>query len=190
MSGHHFHVHGPHDHAVEHAAHGEDPFASRIAAMTAVFATLGALFGYMGGATQNDALMYKNEAAIRKTEASNQWGYYQSKSSKQNIAELALALTSGDAQEKYKAEVARYKQEKQEIKDKAEALEAEAKESEEHSDHAMHLHHRWAQAMTALQVAISLAAITLLTRRKWLEISSVGVAVGGCALAAAALLHM
>jgi hypothetical protein len=44
--------------------------------------------------------------------------------------------------------------------------------------------------MTALQVAISLAAITLLTRRKWLEISSVGVAVGGCALAAAALLHM
>ena len=35
MSGHGFHVHGPHDHAVEHAAHGNDHgdegFSSRIA---------------------------------------------------------------------------------------------------------------------------------------------------------------
>jgi hypothetical protein len=53
MSGHGFHVHGPHDHAVEHAAHGNDPFSSRIAVMTAILATIGAMFGYQGGATQN-----------------------------------------------------------------------------------------------------------------------------------------
>jgi hypothetical protein len=42
MSGHGFHVHGPHDHELEHAAHGNDDFASRIAVMTAIMATVGA----------------------------------------------------------------------------------------------------------------------------------------------------
>ena len=191
MSGDHFHVHGPHDHAVEHAGHGGgDGFASRIAAMTAILATLGALFSYEGGATQNDALMYKNESAIRKTEASDQWGHYQAKSAKQNLAELAVNLTSGEIQARYRSEIERYKQEKQEIKEKAEKLEAAATEAEHASEHAMHEHHRWAQAMTALQVAISLAAITLLTRRKWMQWASLGVAAGGCVIAGAALLHI
>ena len=40
-----FHVHGPHDHAVEHAAHSDDPMAGRMAVMTAIFSTIGAYFG-------------------------------------------------------------------------------------------------------------------------------------------------
>jgi hypothetical protein len=51
MSEDHFHVHGPHEHEAEHRAL-HDPFAGRIAVMTAIFATIGALFGYMGGATK------------------------------------------------------------------------------------------------------------------------------------------
>ena len=38
MSSGGFHVHGPHDHELEHAAHGNDQFASRIAVMTAIMA--------------------------------------------------------------------------------------------------------------------------------------------------------
>jgi len=70
MSGDTLHVHGPHDHELEHAAHSGDPFAGRIAVMTAIFATVGALMGYMAGATQNEALLFKNEAAIKTLEAS------------------------------------------------------------------------------------------------------------------------
>jgi len=191
MSGDHFHVHGPHDHAVEHAGqHGSDRFSSRIAAMTAILATLGALFSYEGGRTQNDALMHKNEAAIQKTEAANQWSFYQSKSAKQNLAELAQALTSGEVKEHYKSEIERYGREKLEIKEKAEKLELLSKEAEQESEHAIHEHHRWAQAMTALQVSISLAAITLLTRRRWLQWTSLGVAAAGCGIAVLALLHV
>jgi hypothetical protein len=51
MSGHGFHVHGPHDHEVEHAAQSGDNFSGKIAVMTAILATVGALFGYQGGAT-------------------------------------------------------------------------------------------------------------------------------------------
>lgn len=188
MSGHGFHVHGPHDHELEHAAHGNDDFASRIAVMTAIMATVGALFGYEGGATQNSAAMYKNDSAIKKTEASNQWNYYQAKSNKQNLAELAMALPGVDV-EKYKAEVARYKTEKEEIKKKAEELEAESQHWEHESEAALHQHHRWAQAMTAVQIAISLAAITLLTKKKWLQYASYGTAGVGVALAGLAWLH-
>src|SRR3979409_1840916 len=96
-----FHVHGPHDHEVEHAADSGDPFAGRIAVMTAIFATIGASFGYMAGKTQNDALLFKNEAAIKKTEASDQWNFYQAKSSKQNLAELGGVLAAGAEGERF-----------------------------------------------------------------------------------------
>jgi hypothetical protein len=189
MSGHGFHVHGPHDHEVEHAAHhSKDDFSSKIAVMTAVLATVGALFGYMAGDTQNNAALHKNNAAIKKTEASNQWNYYQAKSNKQNLAELAMTLPGVDV-EKYKSEVERYKKEKGDIKADAEKLEATSLEWDKKSDEQMHQHHRWAQAMTGVQIAISLAAITLLTRKKWLEYASYGVAAVGVALGATAWLH-
>jgi len=190
MSGDHFHVHGPHDHAVEHGAHSGDDFASRIAVMTAVLSTVGALFSYQGGATQNDAMLQKNAAAIKKTEASNQWNYYQAKSSKQNLSELAIVIVAEEQRDRYRQEIDRYKEEKAQIKAKADALEAEARDWDQRSDAEMHLHHRWAQATTALQVSIALAAIALLTRRRWLEVGLYGVAAIGAGLGVAAVLHL
>lgn len=175
MSDHGFHVHGPHDHEVEHVAqHGGDDFTSRLAVMTAVLSTVGALFGYMGGHSQNAALLYKNEAAIQKTSASNQWNYYQAKSNKQNLAELSITLTTGEAQEKYKQAVERYKKEKEAIKVDADKLEAAAKEADHKSEVEMHVHERWALATTLLQISIALAAITLLTRKRWLLVGVYG----------------
>jgi hypothetical protein len=169
MSGHGFHVHGPHDHEVEHVAqHGGDSFTSRLAVMTAILSTIGAIFGYMGGHSQNAALLYKNEAAIQKTSASNKWNYYQAKSNKQNLAELSITLTTGEMQEKYKQEVERYKKEKEGIKAEAEQLETAVKEADRKSEAEMHVHERWALATTLLQISIALAAITLLTRKRWL----------------------
>jgi hypothetical protein len=189
MSEHGFHVHGPHDHAVEHAAHGGDKFSNRIAVMTALLATVGALFGYLGGATQNDAALFKNNAAIDKTTAANAWNYYQAKSNKQNLADLAASLPGVD-QDKYKGAVARYESEKATIKKDAEKWEASSEEWNKKSDRAMHTHHQWALATTAEQIAISLAAITLLTRRRWLLNTTYVVAVIGLALGAFAGLHV
>jgi hypothetical protein len=189
MSADGFHVHGPHDHAVEHAAHGNDKFSGKIAVMTAILATVGATFGYQGGATQNDAALSKNNAAIDKTEAANRWNYYQAKSNKQNLAELALTLPGVDP-EKYRADVARYKLEKEEIKKEAEKWEASSADWNKKSDQAMHQHHQWALATTAEQIAISLAAITLLTHKKWLQYTAYAVAAAGIALGLFAWLHL
>ena len=156
---------------------------------TALLATVGALFGYMGGATQANATLYKNNAAIKKTEAANQWNHYQAKSSKQSLSELALMLVPQDRKAEVRQEIGRYKAEKAEIQEGADRLEAEARDWDQRSDAQMHLHHRWAQATTALQVAIALAAMTLLTKRRWLELGMYGVAGIGGLLGAMAALH-
>jgi len=192
MSGHGFHVHGPHEHELEHAAqHEPKGLAGQLAVITAILATLGAFFSYMGGATQANAGIYKNDAAIKKTEASNQWNYYQAKSSKQSLAELAQELAAGEeAKARYQAKVARYEQEKAGIKQAAEKLEQEAKAFDEKSEQQLHMHHRWAQATTALQVSIALAAITLLTRRRWMEWATLAAGGVGLVLGALAALHV
>jgi len=195
MSGHGFHVHGPHDHELEHATHGghghdDSGMTNQIAMFTAIIATVGAIFGYMGGATQANAGLYKNNAAIKKTEASNQWNYYQAKSSKQNLSELALELAPASKKDFYQEEIKRYKAEKAEIKTGAEKLEAEAKAWDERSDEQMHLHHRWAQATTVLQVAIALAAIALLSKKRWTEWAMYGAGAIGVGVGVLALLHI
>ncbi len=192
MSGHGFHVHGPHDHELEHAAQhaDKDSFAGAIAVSTAILATVGALFSYMGGATQANAGLFKNNAAIKKTAAANQWNYYQAKSGKQNLAELALALVPEDRKPQYQQEIERYKKEKDKIKADADKLEDESADWDKRSDAELHVHHRWAQATTALQVSIALAAIALLTRRKWLEYGMFGVAGIGLVLGGLAAAHI
>lgn len=203
MSGGTFHVHGPHDHelehATQHAAHADDAhhgvgggsMTNQIALFTAVIATVGAIFAYMGGATQANAGLYKNNAAIKKTEASNQWNYFQAKSTKQSLAEVSRDLAPNPSdRDKYQAKIDRYEKEKKDIQAQAEKIEAEAKEWDRQSDAQMHVHHRWAQATTALQVAIALAAIALLTKKKWLEYGMFAMGAIGVGIGALALLHV
>ena len=188
-----FHVHGPHDHELEHAAqggHDSGGMIAQIAVITAIIATVGAIFSYMGGATQANAGLYKNNAAIKKTEAANQWNYFQAKSTKQSLSEFSRDLAPEDKKAVYQSKIDRYEKEKTEIKAGAEKLEAEATTWDKSSDEQMHQHHRWAQATTVLQVSIALAAIALLTRKKWLEYGMFALASVGVVIGALAALHI
>ena len=173
-----FEVKGPHEEVLE-TNEESSGFNGRLAVMTAIMATIGALLSYEGSVSLGEAIILKNEASIKKTEASDQWNFYQGKSNKQNLAELAAKLLTGKDQEDSKSEVLRYKAEKEDIKKKAEEFEKLSHEADEHSEQYMHQHHRWATGTTALQIAISLAAIALLTRRKWLQYASLTCAVIG-----------
>src|SRR5450830_625587 len=139
-----FEVPSPHEHHMEQAtehAHGSgDNFAAKIAVMTAIMATVGALFSYQGGSSESEAAMNKNDAAIKKTEASDQWNYYQAKSSRQDLAELAATIPGVD-KEKYNAAAERYKKEKDDIRKIAEGLEAQSSAWDDKSELKLHQHH-------------------------------------------------
>lgn len=188
MSEEEFEVRGVHDDAIDEAAErgGGDPFVGRIALTTAILATIGAVLSYEGGATQANALLYKNEAAIRKAEAANQWNFYQAKSNKLNLAEVAVLLVTRENQPRFKAEVERYEKEKAEISKEAQKFEGESKAQDELSEHALHVHHRYALATTFLQIAIALSAIALLTRKKWLQWGVYGISLVGIVLGVSA----
>ena len=191
MSGHGFHVHGPHEHELEHQAQAEPQgLAGRLAVATAIIATVGAIFAYMAGLKQVNAGLFKNEAAIRKTEAANQWAYYQAKDDRQNIAEIAIDLAPEARKDHYRQEAARYKGEKGDIQKKAEELEKETIEWNERSEREIHEHHRWAQATTALQISIAMAAIALLSRSRRLQYGVYGLAGLGVVLGLLAWLHV
>ena len=151
---------------------------------------MGAIFAYMGGHTQASAGLYKNNAGIKKTEASNQWNFYQAKSTKQALAEFARDLAPDERKPPLQAKIGRYEQEKAEILLVAQQLEKDALDWDRQSEQEMHQHHRWAQSTTALQVSIALAAIALLTKKKWLEWGMFGVAGIGLAIGALAVMHI
>ncbi len=183
-----FHVHGAHEHELEHHAEGGDSLAGQVAIFTAILASIGAIISYQGGATQNEAMLLKNEAVLKKTQASDQWNFYESKSNKGHLMELASVLAPTSKQEYYKAQLQKYTDDKKEIKIKAEALEAESDQADKESAKLMRPHHQLAQAMTLIQIAISLASITVLTRKKWLFAVAAVAAAGGVFMWASALL--
>ena len=187
-----FHVHGPHEHELEHQAHGGDAFAARIAVMTAIFATLGAMFGYRAAHTQNDALLYKNEAAIQQDRGVRP---VELLPGEEQQAEPGRARRDARHRRRRRArirgEAERYKKEKEEI----EQGRAQARGTVEggrgtKSEGSMHVHHRWAQSMTLIQVSIALAAITLLTRNRGLQYLSYAAAAGAVVVAGLALAHV
>jgi hypothetical protein len=112
MSEHGVHVHGAHDHAVEHEAQ-KGGLGQQVAIFSAILATVGAIVSFFGGHTQNNALLFKNDAVLARAEASDQWNFYQAKSMKQNLAELAASIATDPKKvEFYQSEARRYAGEK------------------------------------------------------------------------------
>ena len=190
MSQHDFHVHGPHDHALDHAAHSPpDSFAGSLAATTAVLATLGAVFSYLGGERQAASEAYAHDADIKRTRAVSVWAAYQSESTVQKLDELAIALVPEARRAFHEGEVERHRTQLEAIRAEADRIEREAVALDERSNAELSTHHRWARATTVLQISIAMAAIALLTKRRWLQFGVYGLGIVGALMGLFALLR-
>jgi hypothetical protein len=143
------------------SASGEMTLSAITAAVLAVLAAIGSLLS--GHAV--------NQAILKQTQATDQWAYYQAKSTKQQLYEvggklieaLAPAPAAGTADARpatlrqFQEERDRYDQEKEDIKKKAEHLEAESR-------HEFHKHHQFALGIACFQVGIVLASVSILVR--------------------------
>jgi hypothetical protein len=140
-----------HEEIHHHAEHDGAPWISWVALSTAILAVLAAIAGLLSG-------KHANEAMMSQIQASDQWGYYQAKSIKAAILEakttLATEETAGD-----KEKAARYQEEQEKIKHEAEEKQAEAKAN-------FHKHEVFARSVTMFQIAIAIAAISALTRKR------------------------
>ena len=165
-----YEVPSAHEHAVEEATEKQfDNLVRKIALMSAILATLGALISYQSGSAQNEAMFLKNQSILKQAESSDQFAFYQAKSVKAHLDEAVAALANDPAvKTRYLAKQTQEEKDKPAILDAAKKLQAETKALGEASEAKLKPHERLALALTFIQIAIALAAITILTRRRWL----------------------
>jgi hypothetical protein len=166
---------GLHEHVQHSAEHSGEVWISWVALSTAILAVLAAIAGLLSG-------KHANEAMMSQIEASDQWNYYQAKSIKASVLDAKMSLAT-TADEKDRTKAARYEEEQSEIKKDAEQKELEAKGN-------FHRHEIYARSVTMFQIAIAIAAISALTKkRKFWMVSLLFGAVGCAFLVLAAIAH-
>ena len=187
-----YEVPSPHEQAMEAAAEKDGQgLAQKIALMTAILATVGALVSYQSGSAQNEALFLKNQSILKQAEASDQWAFYQAKSVKSHLDGVMATLAADPGiKARFTADQAKEDREKVMIQAAAQKLQDESRRLGEASDAKLRPHERLALALSALQIAIALAAITVLTKRRWLLWGSIAFAVIGVLTAVSAFMPL
>jgi hypothetical protein len=172
----HHHAHG-HGHGDGHAQ--PERWTMGVALSTALFAALAAIASLIAGGMVNEAM-------VAQIKSSDTWGQYQAKSIKENLLvskdELLTAL-GHEAPEKDGKQHEKYESEKKSINAEATAL---GRESED----ALAIHEQMAHAVTMFQVAISLAAIAVLTKRKLFWMIGLGLGAVGVLFFSSGLIHI
>jgi len=163
----------------------------KIALTTALLAALAAIASLRAGATVNEALVLKTEAARLQSEASNQWAYYQAKGIKAATAEAARTSWLAIAKEppaEYAEKEKRYTEQQAEIQKKATELEKERDARSAEADHLLHHHHGYANSVALFQVSIALGAVAALTHSRAVWVGSLVLGSAATVLFAVTLL--
>jgi hypothetical protein len=157
-----------HEHMEHHAKHSGERWILGVALSSALLAALAAVGSLQAG-------HHANEAMICQIEAANKWSYFQSKSIKESQLksklEILQALGKPD-QPIDKTKLEEYKTDKEKIQTDAEAKEKEA-------THELKTHQIFAKSVTLFQIAISIGAIAVLTKRPRFWFLSLGLGVTG-----------
>lgn len=193
MSEHGLHTHAPHEEALHAGGHdlgGGHSLNQWVAIFTALLAALGAVVSYQGNHLMNEVLLYKNEAVLKKTKATDQWNYYQAVSTKMHLMELAVDLAPANKTAPFRKKISKYEGQKSDIKKAADQLEAESQAADEESARLNRPHNDMEVGMIFLQIAISLASITALTGRKWLFGAAILSTLAGVGLWISAMVVM
>ena len=153
------------EHAHHAAEHAGERWISWAALSTAVLAVLAAIAALLSGGRANEAMM-------KQIESADQWAFYQAKGIKAAVLEAKTTL-GGSAANEDREKLAKYAEEQAEIQNEAKQQQAEAKAD-------FHQHEVFARAVTLFQIAIAIAAISALTRRKRYWIFSMLIGAAGC----------
>jgi len=143
----------------ENAEHAKEPFDRNVAVSMAIIAAGLAIVTVLGH-------IYANEELLAQQRASDQWAYYQAKSSRRYESDIAKdilqqmnASTAAKSVEKYAANQERYQKEGEEIQVEAQKLEDESKIN---GQRALRMH----TGEVFLEVGIVFASLAILTKRR------------------------
>ena len=115
---------------------------------------------------------YSSKVLLSQAKASDEWAFFQAKSIKRSLAEMEARVGSPETQAETKLRADRYQQEQDEIQRKAKAYEADRDEAAKHGPPL-------GTGIAALQIAIALASVCMITKRKSMWLASGFLGAGG-----------
>lgn len=177
------------DKAKAKAKEASEAWTKAAAISLVIIAVLGATAVQRSGSFGSRSLKHLNSAIYHQVEASNQWSFFQAKSTKANIYELGAeevkAMAPGVEQAKALAEIGiraqRYRQEQDPIK--IEAARFEKLRDQEHlaAQENGEAGAKLGLAVLSFQVAVALGSICLVTKKKMLWYTTLALAAAATA---------
>lgn len=161
-------------------------FNNWIAITISIYAVLTALAGMKEGQVTTDTLLQMDQAVLMQAQASDQWAYYQAKSikgelykSQSQMSGISSNPKASEITKQFDDNVKKYDSEKNDIQSKANELEKQRDEKMKETSRLVHLHHNSGLALVFLQIAIVLASVSSLLKKKVLWFASMGGAIIG-----------
>ena len=178
--------HLEHAEHAEHVAHAGDPFMTKVSVTIALLAVMAATAASLETIETAGVTVAKNEAVLLQNKASDAWTFYQARSIKKNMYEIAAAA-GGPAADDFSKQAKRYDGEQEKIKKQAENYEHESEARLAASEGHEHRHHVLTIAVTMLQISIAVATIAIITKgARWPWYASMALGLAGVVAVASA----
>ena len=166
--------------AAEKAEEQRAPWLTWLSLSTAMLAVLAAIASLESGDHANEAIVLKTDATLTQSAADDAWAFYQAKSVKEDMYRaLILLAPRPEVAAEWAKKADEENAQKAEKKTEAEKLVTEVKSADTESRQHLTLHHQFAKSVTIFQVAIALAAIAALARRRVMWWVSLGIGLVG-----------
>ena len=166
--------HEEHDHA-------KDPLGQKVGIQAAILAVLLAIVSISSHRSHTEVI-------IRKSDANDQWTYYQSTRLKFHNLELADRLTNlvatGEAREKALADI---EKEKKKYDERGKEIQEKAKTAEEATEAAEHRALRYDIGEGLLEIALVLSSLYFISRKNLFPVIGVIAGIAGLAFAISGL---
>jgi heme/copper-type cytochrome/quinol oxidase subunit 4 len=180
--------HFEHAEHAEHALQERSPFLLTVSVTIAILAVVAASVGSLETIETAAALAEQNAASLLQNKTSDQWAFFQAKSIKHSVYELA-SRQGGEMASEFSREAERYKTESAEIKLKAEEYERQVDQRLHQAERHEHRHYILTTAVTLLHVAIAITTIAIIMKgRRWPWHAGLALGAAGAALAGFAYL--
>jgi hypothetical protein len=157
-----------HEKAEEAESSPHSRWIAQVAISSALIAVAAAIASLLAG-------HHANEAMLEQMQATDQWAFYQAKGIKAAVldSKLQLLMALGkEVRDEDRARVASYEGEQKKIEETGHEMEASSRGH-------MQRHNVLARAVTVYQIAIAMAAIAVLVRRRRLWFLSVALGLIG-----------
>ena len=175
--------HLEHAEHAEHAAHAGNRFLTIVSGTIALLAVIAAVVGSLESVETTATMSERTAATLLQNQATDQWAFYQAKSIKKNMYEIAAA-TDGPNADSFAATAKSNEADSKGIKDKASELEKEVEERLRASEHHEQRLHALTFAATLLHVAIAIATLSIIMQGlRWPWYGSIGLGVLGILVA-------